>query len=56
MNNCKLCGESPTIADVGGYNPYYEITCPCGQNAVVGAYNKEEAICTWDILNRRSGE
>lgn len=54
MNNCKICGKSPTVADVGGNNPYYEISCPCGKSPVVGAHNKEEAIITWDILNRRS--
>lgn len=56
MNNCKLCGKSPTVADVGGNNPYYEISCPCGEGPVVGSYNKEEAITIWNILNRRSGE
>ena len=56
MNNCKICGKSPTVADVGGNTPYYEISCSCGESPVVGAYNKEEAIIAWDILNRRSGE
>ena len=56
MNNCKICGKSPTVADVGGNTPYYEISCRCKESPVVGAHSKEEAIITWNILNRRSGE
>ena len=55
-SNCKHCGKSPTVADVGGYIPYYEISCPCGEGPVVGSHNMEEAITIWNILNRRSGE
>lgn len=54
--NCKYCGKLPTVADVGGVNPYYRISCPCGKSPVVGSYNKKEAIDTWNILNERSGE
>jgi hypothetical protein len=46
----------PTKADVGGNVPYYEITCPCGKNAVVGSYDEEEAVHTWNIINEGSGE
>ena len=56
MRKCKKCGKSPTVADVGGNNPYYEICCPCGKSPVVGSHNKEEVITTWNILNERSGE
>ena len=56
MNRCKLCGKTPILADVGGVNPYYELSCPCGKSPVVGSYNAEETIHTWNILNERSGE
>ena len=51
MNNCKLCGKSPTIADVGGNTPYYEISCTCKESPVVGSYSEEETITIWNILN-----
>jgi hypothetical protein len=54
MNSCNICGSAPLLADVGGVIPYYEISCPCGQSAVVGAHSKEEAIITWNIINGRS--
>lgn len=53
---CGKCKSSPLLADVGGVNPYYEISCTCKEGPVVGSYSKEEAIITWNILNRRSGE
>ena len=56
MNECKICGSFPLLADVGGVNPYYEISCTCKESPVVGSYSEEEAIITWNILNRRSGE
>ena len=56
MRECKHCGKSPTVADVGGVNPYYELCCPCGLSPVVGSHNKEEVVTTWNILNERSGE
>jgi hypothetical protein len=56
MNKCRYCGKSPTVADVGGVNPYYELCCPCGKSPVIGSYNKEEVINTWNILNKRSDE
>ena len=49
---CKHCGKEPQIADVGGNNPYYEINCGCGNNATVGSYDKQEAIDTWNIIQR----
>ena len=54
VNPCKKCKKSPTVADVGGVIPYYEISCPCGQSPVVGSYNEKEAIDTWNILNEGS--
>lgn len=51
---CGKCKSAPLVADVGGVNPYYEISCPCGKGPVVGSPNKEEAITIWNILNRRS--
>lgn len=54
MNPCKKCKSLPPVADVGGVNPYYEISCPCGQSPVVGSYNEKEAIDTWNILNEGS--
>jgi phage FluMu protein Com len=56
MYKCRKCGKTLTVADVGGVNPYYEISCPCGESPVVGSHNKEEVITTWNILNERSGE
>lgn len=53
MKNCKSCGLMPTVADVGGNVPYYEISCRCENSVVVGSYNEREAITTWDILNER---
>ena len=53
VNNCKFCGAAPQIADVGGNNPYYEITCGCEKGVFVGAERKEEAIECWNILNER---
>jgi hypothetical protein len=53
VNNCKLCGKTPVIADVGGNNQYYEISCSCGESPVVGAHNEKEAITTWNILNKK---
>ena len=55
LTKCK-CGKTPVFADVGGVNPYYELCCPCGKSPVIGSYNKEEVINTWNILNERSGE
>lgn len=53
MHKCVNCGKTPVIADVGGNNPYYEISCSCGKSPVVGAYNKEEVITVWNILNQK---
>lgn len=53
MYKCVNCGKTPVIADVGGNNPYYEISCTCKQSPVVGAHNEKEAITTWDILNKK---
>lgn len=51
---CRKCKSAPLVADVGGNTPYYEISCPCKKSPVVGSHSKEEAIITWNILNRRS--
>ena len=53
---CKFCGEIPVLADVGGNNPYYEISCKCKNGMVVGSYDRAETITCWNILNRRSDE
>jgi hypothetical protein len=52
MKKCKYCGNVPPVADVGGNNPYYEINCGCGKNTIVGSYDKQEAINTWDAIQR----
>ena len=49
MEKCKHCGKSPSIADVGGNTPYYEIIC-CGQ--MVGSADKESAIYGWDAMQK----
>ena len=49
MEKCKHCGKNPTIADVGGNNPYYEVSC-CDQ--VVGSHDKESAIGGWDMMQK----
>jgi hypothetical protein len=54
MNLCKKCKSSPTVADVGGVIPYYEISCLCGQSPVVGSYDEKEAMDVWNILNEGS--
>lgn len=53
MSTCRICGKKPVMADVGGYVPYYEISCSCGKSPVVGSYNEKEAINTWNILNKK---
>lgn len=50
MEKCKYCKKIPQVADVGGNVPYYEINCECGKNTIVGSYDKEEAINTWDAI------
>ena len=52
MRKCKHCENIPQIADVGGNVPYYEINCGCGKNTIVGSYDKQEAINTWDAIQR----
>jgi hypothetical protein len=49
MEKCKYCSKTPTIADVGGNNPYYEIVC-CNQS--VYATDKESAIYRWDKIQK----
>ena len=49
MEKCKKCGKTPSIADVGGNNPYYEIVC-CGQ--VVGSHDRESAIYGWNAMQK----
>ena len=49
MEKCKHCGKTPSIADVGGNNPYYEITC-CDQ--VVGSHDRESAIGGWNAMQK----
>ena len=56
MEKCKYCGNMPFVADVGGVNPYYEIYCGCGKNTVIGATNKEEAINTWNVIQKGCNE
>ena len=48
-NKCKICGNMPLIADVGGNNPYHEIFC-CGQ--LVGSHDKESAIYGWNAMQK----
>lgn len=50
MEKCKHCGKTPTIADVGGNNPYFEITCCCNQ-AVLGTH-KESVIYGWNEMQK----
>jgi hypothetical protein len=52
MEKCKYCKKTPQVADVGGNKPYYEITCGCKDGAVVGAEDKQEAIDTWNAIQR----
>jgi hypothetical protein len=52
MEKCKYCKKIPQIADVGGNVPYYEINCGCGKNAIVGSSDKQEAIDTWDAIQK----
>ena len=49
---CKSCKHIPSPADVGGNVPYYEISCGCENGVVVGAYDLDEAITCWNILNK----
>ena len=56
MRKCRYCKKYPLLADVGGNIPYYELYCPCGKSPVIGSYNKEEVINTWNILNERKNE
>ena len=49
MEKCKHCGRVPLAADVGGNNPYYEITC-CDQ--VVGSHGRESAIYGWNSMQK----
>ena len=49
MEKCKICGDMPLIADVGGNNRYIEISC-CGQ--VVGSHDKESAIYGWNAMQK----
>jgi hypothetical protein len=49
MEKCKKCGKTPSIADVGGNNPYYEITC-C--DMAIYSSDRESAECGWDKMQK----
>lgn len=49
IEKCKICGKTPSIADVGGNNPYYEITC-CDQT--VGSHDRESAEGGWNMMQK----
>lgn len=53
---CKHCGATPKVSDVGGNNPYYEITCGCDKGVFIEVARKEEAIECWNILNERGAD
>ncbi len=44
MEKCKKCGKTPSIADVGGYIPCYEITC-C--DMAIYSSDRESAEVGW---------
>lgn len=45
IEKCKICGKNPSIADVGGNNPFYEISC-C--DIWVSSRDRERAIEKWN--------
>lgn len=49
IEKCKICGKTPSIVDVGGNNPYYEITC-CDQT--VGSHDRESAEGGWNMMQK----
>lgn len=49
MEKCKKCGKTPSIADVGGYIPCYEITC-C--DMAIYSSDRESAECGWDKMQK----
>ena len=51
INNCKYCGSAPLVADVGGNNSYYGISCNCEKGMVVEARSMSAAITTWNVFN-----
>jgi hypothetical protein len=44
IEKCKICGKTPSIADVGGNIPCWEITC-CGQ--AIYSSDRESAEVGW---------
>lgn len=55
INNCKHCGSAPLVADVGGNNAYYGISCNCEQGMVVEARSLSKAINCWNVFNEVRG-
>ena len=53
---CKHCGNVPVISDVGGNNPYYEISCKCEKGLIADSSNREETINCRNIINGRKVE
>lgn len=49
MEKCRICGKTPSIVDIGGNNPYYEITC-CDQT--VGSHDRESAEGGWNMMQK----
>lgn len=49
IKKCKICGKTPSIVDVGGNNPYYEITC-CDKT--VGSHDRESAEGGWNKMQK----